>query len=106
MKFTATIATLSVLIFAGAASAEDGRVPQSTLASLGLGDMQILSDDAGMDVRGMSGATAWGTSVVSGLLLDPNTKSFLIGTDANMSGSTASGYSKHGSYAPDQLLER
>ncbi|MGE3999537.1 MAG: hypothetical protein AB7I48_04920, partial [Planctomycetaceae bacterium] len=99
MKFTVTMAALFTLFVAGAARAEDGHVPQSTLASLGLGDMQVLSDNDGMAVRGMSGATAWGTSVVTGLLLDPDTKSFVIGTDANMSGSSSSAYSKHGSFA-------
>jgi hypothetical protein len=99
MKFTVTLAALSALFLAGSTQADDGRIPQSTLASLGLGDMQVLSDDDGMAVRGMSGAAAgWGTSVVMGLLLDPATSSFVIGTDANSSGSSSTGHSKYGSY--------
>ncbi len=99
MKLTATLATLMALFLAGPAMADDGHVPHSTLQSLGLGDMQVLSDNDGMSVRGMGGAKAWGTSIVSGLLLDPATKSFVFGTDANMSGSTATGGGKLGATA-------
>ena len=99
MKLTATLATLAALFLAAPVMAGDGHVPQSTLQSLGLGDMQVLSDDDGMSVRGMGGAKAWGVSIVSGLLLDPNTKSFLFGSDANTSGSTATGGGKFGATA-------
>ncbi len=99
MKLTATLATLCALFVAGPVTADDGHVPQSTLQSLGLGDMQVLSDDDGMSVRGMGGAKAWGTSIVSGLLLDPATKSFVFGSDTNMSGSTATGGGKSGATA-------
>ena len=104
MKYTVTLAALSAMFLAGPAFAGDGHVPQSTLQSLGLGELQVISDAEGMTVRGMSSATAWGTSIVSGLLLDPNTKSFVFGTDANKSGSTASGHSKFGVVASQENI--
>ena len=75
-------ALLTVSSFAAPAFAAD--VPQSTLAELGLAGIEIVSDAEGMQVRGMSAnAMTMGTSLVSGLLIDPATKSFIFGTDAN-----------------------
>ena len=51
MKVALATAVLVVLV-AVPALAGDGNVPQSTLASLGLGGMQKMSDDDGMQVRG------------------------------------------------------
>lgn len=51
MKVTLTTAILVVLVPVSAL-AGDGNVPQSTLASLGLGGTQVMSDEEGMQVRG------------------------------------------------------
>ncbi len=99
MKLTATLATLTALFLAGPVTADDGHVPHSTLQSLGLGDMQVLTDNDGMSVRGMGAADAWGTSIISGLLLDPATKSFVVGTDSTRSGSSAISGGRHGATA-------
>lgn len=64
--------------------ADDGNVPQSVLADLGLAGMKTVSDAEGMQVRGMSSnAMSMGLSLVTGLLIDPATKSFVFGVDAN-----------------------
>ena len=75
MKKTLAILALSVLV-AAPALAEDGRVSQSDLASLGLAGMEVVSDDAGMQVRGMS-SNAWATSMTlfNMVMFDPNTGS-------------------------------
>jgi hypothetical protein len=72
-----------------------GDVPLSTLKSLGLGSLKQMSDAEGAKVRGMSsGTSAMGTSLVSGLLIDPATKSFIFGAsaDAAMSSSENAGW--------------
>jgi len=72
MKKTLAMVALSVLV-AAPALADDGKVSQSQLASLGLGGMEVVSDDAGMQVRGMS-SNAWATSMTlfNMVLFDPN----------------------------------
>lgn len=77
------LALLLVLV-AVPAWAGDGNVPQATLASLGLGDMQTVSDAAGMQVRGMSSnARAASFGLVSAFLFDPNTGAqFVFGQNA------------------------
>jgi hypothetical protein len=74
-----------LLLFAAPAFAGDGNVPQGTLSSLGLGGMQVVSDAQGMQVRGMSCSFGMvtGTSFISGLLLTPDTKSFIVGSSVN-----------------------
>ena len=74
-----------LVLFATPAFAADGQVPQGTLASLGLGDMQTVSDAEGTQVRGKF---SWfgmvkGTSLIFGQLLDPNTKEFVVGSSVN-----------------------
>jgi len=91
MKSTFTLAALTALLLAAPAQAGDGHISSETLSAVGLGGMQIVSDADGMQVRGMSGgASAWGISIVTGVLLDPATKSFIAGTDTNLSGSKSS----------------
>ena len=58
-----------MLMFAAPAFAGDGNVSQGTLSSLGLGDMQTVSDAEGMQVRGMSSNAKFTfVGVFSGLL--------------------------------------
>lgn len=84
MKHILTIATVLTSLLATQAFAADHRVPQATLNALGLAGMEVVSDEAGMQVRGKSGnAMSMGQSLVFGLLIDPNTKSYVFGTDAN-----------------------
>ena len=57
-----------------------GTVPADTLHKLGLGGMQILSDEEGRQIRGQSGnAFARGISTVTTVVLDRATGSFIIG---------------------------
>jgi hypothetical protein len=103
MKYTIMLAALSGLLLTASAGAEDGHVSHAALGSLGLGDMHALSDAEGMTVRGMSGgggfAKAWGSSIVSAVLIDPATKSFVVGSDTNGSKSVSTGSNKKGPVA-------
>ena len=82
--FSLALATILMSLVAAPAFAGDGHVPQSTLRSLGLAGMQPVSDEEGMQVRGMSGAAkVMGMSLVVGLLIDPVTSSYLFGADGN-----------------------
>ena len=61
-------------LVASPAFAQDGSVSQDTLAALGLGDMQVMSDEQGMKVRGMSSnAQSTGLAAFSMLLANPLT---------------------------------
>ena len=101
MKYTMTLAALGGLLLAAPARSEDGHVSAATLGSLGLGQMHGLTDAEGMTVRGMSGgfASAWGSSIVSAVLIDPATKSFVAGADSNGSKSISTGSHKKGPFA-------
>jgi hypothetical protein len=56
MKFIKSLSALAVVLFlsAASASAADGRVPQQSLAKMGLAKMTTLSDAEGLKVRGTS----------------------------------------------------
>jgi len=95
---TAFPLVLASLVSAAPALAADRPVPQSTLASVGLSGLETMSDAQGDQVRGMHpGVRAFGVSMVSGLILDPVTDSFIFGSDVN---SASSGV--HGSFAASQ----
>lgn len=83
---SALVAVALVLLASGPAYAEDGNVPRSALAALGLAELEPMSDDAGLAVRGKTSSFAMvvGTSVVFGQLLTPDTKNFVVGSDTNM----------------------
>lgn len=69
MKHALTIAvvlTALSAVEATAAESKDGQVPQSVLASFGLGGMEIMSDKAGMRIRGQ-GLGASDVTFVAGL---------------------------------------
>ena len=84
MRHTFSLAMMLSSLLTASALAGDGNVPQSTLNVLGLAGMEIVSDEEGMQVRGMSGAAAtMGHSLVSGVLIDPGTNSYVFGVDAN-----------------------
>ena len=90
MKYIFSVASAMVVLMASQAFAGDTRVPQATLDTLGLAGLETVSDEEGMQVRGMSAsAMSMGLSLVSGLLIDPATKSFIFGTDANAASATA-----------------
>ncbi len=92
------VAVFAVLLVAGVtpAFANDGQVSGDALAALGLGDMQVISDVEGMGVRGMSSsAMSMGSSLVFGQLIDPDTKSFVVGSDINAAGATAENAGKY-----------
>jgi hypothetical protein len=90
MKYLCSLVAIMTVAIASSAFAGDGAVPKSSLNALGLNGMQVLSDEAGLEVRGMSSnAKAMGLSLVTGLLIDPHTKSFVFGVDANLAKATA-----------------
>lgn len=96
MRFAAPVVTVVMSLVAAPAFADNGHVPQSTLASLGLAGMERLSDEQGMEIRGTSGnAFAMSLSVVTGFLIDPTTKNFVGGTDANAAMANAENAGKH-----------
>ena len=74
-----------VVLLAAPALAGDGDVPQGTLSSLGLGDMQSVSDAEGMQVRGRYSwfASVKATSLIFGQLLTPDTKNFEVASSVN-----------------------
>jgi hypothetical protein len=85
MRYAFCLAALFAALSAVPAFAENGNVPQPTLEALGLADMDILSDEEGMTIRGSGGSAAtMGISLVVGLIIEPSTKSFVFGSDANM----------------------
>lgn len=62
MKYTLAIAALMIAAAGGNAFAEEGRVPQSQLAELGLPGMTAISDADGAQIRGQGFAYASSTS--------------------------------------------
>ena len=62
---TFAIACAAVLLFAATASAGDLAVSQSTLDTMGLGGMQQMSDEEGLDVRGKGLVDDWFGGVMS-----------------------------------------
>jgi hypothetical protein len=75
MKNVLVVAVSVFLVLAAIpAFAEDGNVPQATLSSLGLDGMQVVSDQEGLEVRGMSSnAQATSLSLINVVLFDPVT---------------------------------
>ena len=80
----ALVAVLAVVI-AAPALAEDGNVFNTTLKSLGLIDLQQMTDVEGSRVRGklVGNGRVWGTSVISFQLMDPTTQNFINHSFAN-----------------------
>lgn len=74
-----------LVLFAAPALAANGNVPRGVLSSLGLGDMKTMSDAEGMQVRGLATSSVryWGTSVVSGQLMTPDTLNFVVFSSVN-----------------------
>jgi len=90
MKTVVSLAALAVVGFGSCGFAADGQVPAAVLQGLGLHDMEPLSDEQGMNIRGSGGnAMARGLSLVASLLIDQSTNSFVSGTDANAAMSSA-----------------
>jgi hypothetical protein len=90
MRQTVYLATLLAVLSASTSFAADGAIPQTTLESLGLSDLEVLSDSDGSEVRGRSGnAFVLGLSMVTGFLVDSDTDSFVFGSDSNTAEATA-----------------
>lgn len=90
MKNLLTLAAVLVALVAAPALAGDGQVAQKDLSALGLGQLSVMSDAQGLQVRGMS-SNSQSTSLllVSGLLFDPVTGSDTRGSLALFSRGTA-----------------
>jgi len=90
MKTACQVYFTVVVLLASSVWADDGKVSNSTLAALGLGQMEIMSDTEGLQVRGMSSnAGAFGASLSAAQMADPRTPgNFLVITDANGSRGT------------------
>ena len=90
MRYAFSLAVVLALLVAAPALAAEGHVPQSVLRIQGLVDAETVSDEEGMQVRGMSGyASARGISLVTGLVIDSATNSYVFGIDVNAAKSTA-----------------
>jgi hypothetical protein len=94
MKTLLSVAALVVFAVAPA-MAGDGRVPQQSLAKMGLSGMQTMSDSQGMAVRGQS-AYASGTSFAiqfggGGAAGSINTSSASGGTSASQNNFSVAG---------------
>jgi hypothetical protein len=76
----ALLALVAVPAFAG-----EGNVPPATLSSLGLGDLEVMSDTQGMEVRGQASsfAAVRGSSLIFGQLMTADTKNFVVGSSGN-----------------------
>jgi opacity protein-like surface antigen len=85
MKAFLMLVAVFVALAAAPAVADDGQVPQSTLRAVGLGSMQVASDDQGMQVRGRQSAFVadHGTSLIFGQLLSPDAKNLVEGSSVN-----------------------
>jgi hypothetical protein len=79
------LALVVVALLAAPAFAGDGNVSPGTLSSLGLGDMQVVSDSQAIQVRGRASSFGMvkGTSLIFGQLLTPDTKNFVVGSSVN-----------------------
>lgn len=98
VKYCLSIVAIVMAFVTAPVSASEGHIGQATLASFGLGDIQIMSDQQGMKIRGQGGnASAMGLSIVTGFLIDPSTNNFVGGTDAQSAMANAS---NAGKYAP------
>jgi hypothetical protein len=73
------------LLIAGSTFADTGNVTPDALSALGLGDMQVVSDNDGMNIRGKSSAFSIvrGTTTIFGQLTTPDTQNFVVGSDVN-----------------------
>ena len=82
-----------VLLCASSVLAADGNVPASTLAALGLGGIERVSDAEGMQVRGQATGfvSVRGTSVIFGQLLDPATNSVAMFSSVSTAQGSISG---------------
>jgi len=101
---TVTGLCAALVLQSAMAWAGDQNVPTNTLQRLGLSGMQLLSDEEGMHIRGMSDGNAFarGISTVSLLVLDPDSGSHVSGID----GSNALATSVSGGGAPAQAAIR
>lgn len=61
MKYIASAALLAALM-TGSAFAGEGNVSRNTLADMGLGDIAVMSDEAGQQIRGQGFAFAASTA--------------------------------------------
>lgn len=92
MKYALALAALLFLV-ALPAFAEEGEVPRATLASLGLGDMQRVSDAQGMQVRGRAFffSRVRGVTAVAARLYEPDDGTYhLFGDSASVDVSSTS----------------
>jgi hypothetical protein len=84
MKSARVLSAILAVLLAAPALAGDGNVSPAVLKQLGLGGMEVVSDEVGMQVRGMGGNNAGtiGHNFVLVLVFDPSTASFATGFDA------------------------
>jgi hypothetical protein len=84
LKYCPPAIMLLISLITLPAFSNEMQVTESALGSLGLGDMQVMSDDQGMAVRGMGGnVMVCSLSIVTGFLIDPSTNNFVGSTDAH-----------------------
>lgn len=78
MRSALSLAAVALLgLFASTAQADHGRISRRGLQQLGLGQLRVVSDHQGMQVRGRSASAMGGGAAVFGIFLfEPNTSSF------------------------------
>jgi hypothetical protein len=93
MKYALALAAILTFFLAAPTLGDDGHVSQAALNALGLADMETVSDEEGAQVRGMASGSgmSMSRSLVTGLLIDPNTKSHVWGTDLNIASASLEG---------------
>lgn len=93
MRHALPFAAILACMLAAPVVADDGYVPQTILDQLGLAEMETLSAEDGLRVRGMGhgdkghggggAAAVFGASSVTGLVIDPSTKSYIFGASSD-----------------------
>ncbi len=79
------LVAIVAIVIAAPALAEDGNVSQTTLKTLGLNDLQQMTDVEGNQVRGKLNGNGGviGTSLISFQLLTPDSQNFINGSSVN-----------------------
>jgi hypothetical protein len=89
MKRLLLLAAAVVAVSAGNVMANDGQLSNDTLAKMGLSNMQSMSDEAGMEVRGL-----YAVSYSNAISFAPNSTAYPSGPSANSGANFAGSFSK------------
>lgn len=88
MKRILLLAAAVVAVSAGNVMAHDGQLSNNTLAKMGLSNMEAMSDEAGMEVRGK-----FAVSFSNAISFAPGAFTFSTGPSANAGANVAGSFS-------------